>query len=80
MPSLRSKREMRERREMQAVGQILTLSRLTSFPACLAAGPACVLMRPRLGVALRSRLPGVALSPGNRGVCVGKFMGFFSCW
>jgi hypothetical protein len=39
MPSLRSKRETRERREMQAVGQVLTLSRLTSFPVCLAAGP-----------------------------------------
>jgi hypothetical protein len=54
MPSLRSKRETRE---MQAVGQILTLSRLTSFPACLAAGPACVLMRPRLGGICRTDCP-----------------------
>jgi hypothetical protein len=57
MPSLRSEREMRERREMQAVGQILTLSRLNSFPAYLAAGPACELMRPRPGVALSNRSP-----------------------
>jgi hypothetical protein len=35
-------------------------------------------MRPRLGVALLSRLLGLALSPGNRRVCVGEFMGFFN--
>jgi hypothetical protein len=45
MPSRRSARETRERREMQAGRQIFILSRLTSFPACLAAGPACVLLR-----------------------------------
>jgi len=42
MPSLRSERE---RREMQAVRHVLILSRFASFPACLAAGPACVLLR-----------------------------------
>ena len=42
MPSLRSERE---RREMQAVRPIFILSRFASFPACLAAGPACVLTR-----------------------------------
>jgi hypothetical protein len=42
MPSLRSERETRER---QAVGQISILSRLTSFPARLAAGRACMLPR-----------------------------------
>ena len=41
-PSLRSERERRER---QAVRLVLILSRLTSFPACLAAGSACVLLR-----------------------------------
>ena len=45
MPSLRSEREMRERREMQAVRRIFILSRFASFPACLAAGPACMLLR-----------------------------------
>jgi len=39
MPLLRSERETR------ALRQILILSRLTSFPACLAAGRACVLAR-----------------------------------
>jgi hypothetical protein len=43
MPSLRSERE---RREVQAVRRIFILSRLASFPACLALGPACVLTRP----------------------------------
>ena len=42
MPSLRSERD---RREMQAVQHVSILSRFASFPACLAAGPACVLPR-----------------------------------
>ena len=39
MPSLRSERET------QAVRLIVIVSRFASFPACLAAGPACVLPR-----------------------------------
>jgi hypothetical protein len=42
---LRSERETRKRREMQADRQLFILSRLTSFSACLAAGRACVLRR-----------------------------------
>ena len=45
MPSLRSERETGERREMQEGRQVSILSRLTSFPARLAAGRACVLVR-----------------------------------
>jgi hypothetical protein len=45
MPSLGSEREMRERREVRAVRDVFILSRFASLPACLAAGPACVLPR-----------------------------------
>ena len=46
-----------ERREMQTVLPIFILSRLASFPACLATGWACVLPRPRRGVATLPACP-----------------------
>ena len=76
---MRSLRSERERREMQEALQILILFRLTSFPAYLAAGRACMLVRlcglPYRPTQLRSP---VHTSPGPAPHCGQASTGHFT--